>query len=147
MPTQNLAPRQPLHPLVDVALPQADDICQNTCQYGYLSAIVNAGRTQAALTSHKGAAQSTLPAIKWSRGCRALNSPFWHFALPLSWLAALKKQPTKSSTRTSQRLLPQSQPTPANTSNLIGRVSLALMAAPALFLSAMIPLTQEGSAC
>ena len=145
MKAQNLAATVALQPMADVALPQLEAFDQFACQFRSLSASVKAGRTQAAFPSQKGAAQSTLPANKWSRGCRALKSPFWHFA----WLLSLQHAPKKLKkpfTLTSLRFRP-SQYIPANTSNLIGRVLLAQEAAPALFLSILIPNQKEGSAC
>lgn len=141
----NLAQSLSMTGSADAAPPQRHDFHQIACQCRSVSAIVDTGRTQAVFTSHKGAAQSTLPANKWSRGCRALKSPFWHFA----WLLSLQLAPKKLKkpfTLTSLRFRP-SQYIPANTSNLIGRVLLAQEAAPALFLSILIPNQKEGSAC
>ncbi len=118
----------------DVAMPQPKAFAHFSCQFRSLWAIVHAGRTQAAFTSHKGAAQSTLPANKWSRGCRALKSPFWHCAWLPSWpLAPSRKK--KSFTSTSRPFRP-SLSTPANTSKFKGRALWAVLARPALFLSA-----------
>lgn len=117
----------------DVAMPQGAAFHQFACQFRALWAIVHLGRTQAALTSHKGAAQSTLPANKWSRGCRALRSPFWHFA----WLPSLQPAPRKQKKSfTSMSRFRPSLSTPANTSNTKGRALWAALARPALFLSA-----------
>lgn len=127
----NLAPAV----MADVAMPQATAFAHFPFQFRALWAIVHTGRTQAACTSHKGAAQSTLPAIKWSRGCRALRLPFWHFAWSPSWLPAPRKL-KKSFTWTSRRLRP-SLSTPANTSKTKGRALWAVLARPALFLSAV----------
>lgn len=130
----NLARIGGLQSLADVAMPQAAAFGQFPCQFGTLSAIVHAGRTQAAFTSHKGAAQSTPPANKWSRGCRALNSPYLHFAWSL--LSPLAPSPSKKlSTLTSLRLSLSSRPTPANISKTEGRALWAGLAQPALFLS------------
>ena len=130
----------------DVALPQDYTFGEKSYRFGYLSAKLDLGRTQAAFTSQKGAAQSTLPKNKWSRGCRARKSQF----LPCAWLALLPPAPKrqkKSSMWTSLRL-PPNPSIPANTNNLIGRVLLATLARPALFLSAaLIPFAKEGSAC
>ena len=131
MKAQNLAAKAALQPMADVALPQLEAFDQFTCQFRSLSASVNADRTQAVFPSQKGAAQSTPPANKWSRGCRALSLPFWHCAWSLSWLVALRK-PKMWSTWTNQ-LSPPSRPTPANTSKTIGRALLGLKALPALF--------------
>ena len=133
MKAQNLAATAALQPMADVALPQLGAFDQFTCQFRSLSARVHVGRTQAAFPSQKGAAQSTPPENKWSRGCRALKLPYWAFAWPLSWLAAPRKPKTWSTW--TNRLSPPSRPTPANTSNIIGRALLGLTARPALFLS------------
>lgn len=142
----NLAQTRPASTLADVALPQTYPFGEKSYHFGYLLANVQVGRTQAALTSQKGAAQSTLPQNKWSRGCRALKSQF----LPCAWLALLppaQKRQKKPSMLTSLRL-PANPSIPVNTSNLIGRVLLALVATPALFPSApLIPFAKEGSAC
>ena len=128
----------------DVALPQAGAIGKFACLFRDLSAIVHVGRTQAAFTSHKGAAQSTPPANKWSRGCRALKSPYLHFAWSASSQLAPKKL-KKSSTSTSLLFRPN-QPTPASTSNLSGRVTAGSQPQPALFshLERLLPLLAVG---
>lgn len=118
----------------DVAMPQAAAFTRFACQFRALSAIVNAGRTQAAFTSQKGAAQSTLPENKWSRGCRAPRSLFLHFAWLPSWQHAPRK-PKTWFTSTS-RPFRSSRRIPASTSNTIGRALWAATARPALFLSA-----------
>lgn len=133
MKAQNLAHSAPLQPMADVALPQLWAFGEFSCQFRSLSASVKVDRTQAVIPSQKGAAQSTPPVEKWSRGCRALKLPFWPFALPRSWLAAPRKPKTWFTW--TNRLSRPSRPTPANTSNSIGR-ALGLMARPALFLSA-----------
>lgn len=119
----------------DVAMPQAAAFTRFACQFRALSAIVNAGRTQAAFTSQKGAAQSTLPENKWSRGCRALRSPFLHCAWLPSWQLAPRKSKTlfTSTSRPSR----SSRRTLASTSKSIGRALWAVTARPALFLSAV----------
>ena len=118
----------------DVAMPQAAAFTRFACQFRALSANVKTGRTQAAFTSQKGAAQSTLPENKWSRGCRAPRSPFLHFAWLPSWQLAPRRPKTwftsmSRPSRSSRRI-------PANTSNTIGRALWAATARPALFLSA-----------
>ena len=133
MKAQNLAAKTPVQPMADVALPQLWAFGEFSCQFRSLSASVKADRTQAVFPSQKGAAQSTPPVEKWSRGCRALKLPFWPFALPLSWLAAPRKPKTWFTSI--NRLSPPSRPTPANTNNIIGR-AMGLSARPALFLSA-----------
>lgn len=118
----------------DVVGPQRVALGKFACQSMYLWAIVHAGRIQATLTSMKGAAQSTSRSEKWSRGCRAPRSPFWHFVwLPL-WQLAPRK-PKKSFTLMTAQPLPPSRPIPANTSKTIGRAGRAWMPAPALFMS------------
>ena len=118
----------------DVAMPQAEAFPHFACQFRALWAIVNTGRTQAVLTSKKGAAQSTPPKNKWSRGCRALKSPFLHFAWSPSWRLAPRKQ--KKSFTSINRLSRPSLFTPASTSKTKGRALWAVLARPALFLSA-----------
>lgn len=133
MKAQNLAAQAALQPMADVALPQLWAFGDFSCQFRSLSATVHAGRTQAAFPSQEGAAQSTPPANKWSRGCRALKSPFWHCAWSLSW-PLVPRKPKKWSMLTSRPSRP-SRLTPANTSKTKGRALLGLTARPALFLS------------
>jgi len=133
MKAQNLAAWAALQPMADVALPQLGAFDQFACQFRSLSARVHVGRTQAAFPSQKGAAQSTPPANKWSRGCRALSLPYWHCAWSLSWQVALRKPKTWFTW--TNRLSPLSRPTPANTSKTKGRALVGLTAQPALFLS------------
>ncbi len=133
MKAQNLAAKGALQPMADVALPQLGAFDQFACQFRSLSASVNADRTQAVFPSQKGAAQSTPPVQKWSRGCRALKLPYWRCALPLSWQVALRKPKTWFTW--TNRLSPPSRPTPANTSKTKGRAHVGLTARPALFLS------------
>ena len=133
MKAQNLAATAALQPMADVALPQLEAFDQFACQFRSLSASVHVDRTQAVFPSQKGAAQSTPPANKWSRGCRALKLPYWRFAWPLSWQVALRKPKTWFTL--TNRLSQPSRPTPANTSSTKGRALLGLMARPALFLS------------
>ena len=127
-------PNLAVRPAADVAMPQGKAFGQFSCQFRALWAIVHVGRTQAAFTSHKGAAQSTLPANKWSRGCRALKLPFLHFAWSPSWPLAPRKK--KKSFTSMIRPFRLSRPTPANTSNCKGRALWAVLARPALFPSA-----------
>ena len=118
----------------DVAMPQAAAFTRFACQFRALSANVKTGRTQAAFTSQKGAAQSTLPENKWSRGCRAPRSPFLHFAWLPSWQHAPRKPKTWFTSMS--RPFRSSRRIPASTSNTIGRALWAATARPALFLSA-----------
>lgn len=133
MKAQNLAAQTPAQPMADVALPQLGAFGEFACQFRSLSASVHVDRTQAVFPSQKGAAQSTPPENKWSRGCRALKLPYWRFAWPLSWQVALRKPKTWFTW--TNRLSPPSRPTPANTSKTKGRALLGLTARPALFLS------------
>ncbi len=114
----------------DVAMPHGAAFREVSFQFRALWAIVHPGRSQAAFTSHKAAAQSTLPANKWSRGCRALKSPFWHCAWLPSWQLAPRKK--KSFTLTSR--FRSSPSTPANTNKLWARALWAHSARPAPFL-------------
>ncbi|MDB5666081.1 MAG: hypothetical protein JWS11_2624 [Cypionkella sp.] len=132
MKAQNLALSASSQPRADVALPQLLAFSEIACLFRSLSARVHVGRTQAVFTSHKGAAQSTPPANKWSRGCRALSLPYWHCAWSLSWPHAPKKPKTWFTW--TNRLSLKSLFSPANTSNTKGRVLLGLTAWPALFL-------------
>ena len=133
MKAQNLAQSARLQPMADVALPQLMSFGEFSCQFRSLSVTVHVGRTQAAFPSQKGAAQSTPPANKWSRGCRALRLPFWHCAWLLSWPLAPRKPKTWFTL--TNRLSPPSRLTPANTSKTNGRAHVGLTARPALFLS------------
>lgn len=133
MKAQNLAAEAALQPMADVALPQLGAFDQFACQFRSLSASVHVDRTQAVFPSQKGAAQSTPPVQKWSRGCRALKLPYWRFAWPLSWQVALRKPKTWFTL--TNRLSPPSRLTPANTSKTKGRAHVGLTARPALFLS------------
>lgn len=133
MKAQNLALQATLRPMADVAMPQLRAFGEFPCQFRSLSATVHVGRTQAAFPSQKGAAQSTPPANKWSRGCRALKLPFWHCAWLPSWPLAPRK-PKTWFTSTSRPSRP-SRLTPASTSKTKGRALLGLTARPALFLS------------
>lgn len=120
-------------PLADAGLPQAAALSDSSCQFGHLSAIVHAGRTQAVCTSRRGSACCTTLQEHRSRECRAPRS-FCRCAWLPSWqLAPLRRK--KSSTLT-HRLL-SNRPTPANTSKTKGRAPRAALARPALFLSAV----------
>lgn len=151
MNTQNLAAASAALHGADVALPQGAALDQFACQSGYLSAIVNLGRTQAVLTSHKKAAQSTPSQNKWSRGCRALKSPYLHFAWSAFSLHVPRKQ--KKSFMLTSRPFRSSLHTPASTSNLSGRVSAGSQPRPALFSNRArigripVPFNMEGAAC
>lgn len=119
--------------LADAGLPQAAALSDSSCQFGHLSAIVHAGRTQAVCTSRRGSACCTALQEHRSRECRAPRS-FCRCAWLPSWqLAPLRRK--KSSTLT-HRLL-SNRPTPANTSKTKGRAPRAALAQPALFLSAV----------
>ncbi len=133
MKAQNLAAQSPAQPMADVALPQLMAFGEFSCQFRSLSTTVHADRTQAVFPSQKGAAQSTPPVQKWSRGCRALKLPYWAFAWPLSWQAVPRKPKTWFTW--TNRLSPPSLSTPANTSKTKGRALVGLTARPALFLS------------
>jgi hypothetical protein len=136
MQTQYLAPNPMAQPRADVAVPQATVFAQFACQSGALSVIVDKGRTQATLASDEEVAQSTFPANKWSRGCRALKLPFLHCAWLAFWPLVPRKL-KKSFTLISQLLtLASNQLKPANTSNTKGRAPSGLRVWPALILSA-----------
>lgn len=118
----------------DAALPQAEALSEFSCQFGTLSAIVHAGRTQAACTSRRGS--ECFPTLQEHRRrvCRAPRS-FYRSA----WLHSLQPAAAlmkKLSMWTSppSRL---SRPTPANTNKTIGRAKGAFGARPALILSAI----------
>jgi hypothetical protein len=134
MRIQNLVQTVGLQGQSDVAAPQPQAFGKFACQFRDLSANVNADRSQAVCTSKNGAAQST-PHQKRNRGCRALRLPFLHFA----WLLSSRLAPRKLKTwfTSINRLSPQSQPSPANTSKTLGRAQGALSPQPALFLPAI----------
>ena len=125
----------------DAALPQGGALSLFSCQNGYLSAIVHAGRTQAACTSRRGPAQSKVFQEHRRRGCRAPRSPFLPWPWPLSWLAALLSKQKKLFTLTSRRFRSTCL-RPASTSKSWGRADGA-QPRPALFLSA-IPADGQG---
>lgn len=150
MQTQNLAAAPGAARAFDVALPQGQLFAQISCQFRDLSAIVHLDRTQAVFTSHKRAAQSTPSMNKWSRGCRALRSPYLRFALSASLPLAQRK--LKKSYMSTSRPLRSSRPIPANTSKFSGRVTVGSQPRPALFSTGApwrisVPLTMEGAAC
>lgn len=127
----NLAPAPNPQPMADVALPQGKAFHEFPCQFGDLSAIVHVGRSQAAVTSDKGLAQSTARQENRSRGCRARSSLFSHCVwLPLWQLVQRKPKKLSMSMNQPSR---QSQPIPANTSKPLGRVFWVAEARPALF--------------
>ncbi len=119
----------------DAALPQDGALDKNSCQSGYLSAIVHTDRTQAVCTSRRGTACCTSFQEHRSRGCRAPRSPFCRWAWLPSWPPAQRPQRKKSFTSKS-RLCRLTYRTPASTSKTKGRALWAAMAQPALFLSA-----------
>jgi hypothetical protein len=122
-----------LPPRSDAALPQAEALSDFPCQFGMLSAIVHAGRTQAVCTSRRGSACCTTLQEHRSRGCRAPRS-FCRCAWLPSWRPALASR--KKSSTWKNRLSRSNRPTPASTSKTIGRASWVVAARPALFLSA-----------
>lgn len=119
---------------VDAALPQTKGLVINSCQFGYLWAIVHTGRTQAVCTSRRGPAYCEALQENRSRGCRALKF-FCRCAWLPSWPPARKVQLTTWSTSKSRRS-PSTSRTPASTSKTNGRATRAVLARPALFLSA-----------
>lgn len=133
MRAQNVAPLRGRSRAVDVDMPQAQALGIFSFYSRSLWAIVHADQSQAVYLSEQGAAQSVALKNNRSRGCRALNLPFLHCAWLPSWPPA-PSQPKKLSTLMNQ-LSPPNQPTPASTSNTLGRAIWA-HARPALFLSA-----------
>ena len=118
---------------VDAALPQDGSLVKKSCQFGHLSAIVHAGRTQAACTSRRGFAGCETLQEHRSQKCRAPRfscrfalSPLWQLAQPR------KKKSSTSKIRPSRL----NRPTPANTNKTFGRAFGALLPRPALILSA-----------
>lgn len=114
------------------ALPQASALSDFSCQFGTLSAILHADRTQAVCTSRRGSACCTTLQEHRSRGCRAPRSFCRCVWLP-SW--QLAQAGRKKSSTWKSRLSRSNRPTPANTSKTIGRALWAVVARPALFLS------------
>lgn len=118
---------------VDAALPQGGALVQKSCQFGHLSAIVHADRTQAVCTSRRGFASCETLQEHRSQKCRAPRSSCRCASLPL-WQPA---RPRKKKSSTSKiRLSRSNRPTPENTSKTFGRASGALSPRPALILSA-----------
>lgn len=120
-------------PAADAAMSQRRALAQKSCQFGHLSAIVHADRTQAVCTSRRGFASCETLQEHRSQKCRAPRS-FCRFAsLPL-WQPA---QPRKKKSSTSKiRRSRLSRPTRVNTSKTFGRAFGALWPRPALILSA-----------
>lgn len=117
----------------DAALPQAACLSGKSFQFGDLSAIVHAGRTQAACILRRGRTRCVTLQEHRSKACRAPKS-FCRFASLPSWQPALQKK--KKSSTSMMRPLRSSRLTPENTSKTFGRASGALSPRPALILSA-----------
>ena len=128
----------------DVAWPQQRVLATFPCQSRDLSAIVNAGRTQAALNSQWKPAFRTVSQKTRSRGCRAPRSPSWPFVWSPSWPLAPRK-PKKSCMLTS--LFRSNRPIPANTNNTSGRAFRAGQASPAPILRGIGCLIKEVASC
>jgi hypothetical protein len=137
MNTQYIAAMGGFMPVPDVAMPHVAVMNKDLCLSPRRTAIVSAGRTQAADTLHwaRAVGQSTASAPQKTRrrGCRTAPKQFLHFALSLSLQLAQKKSQKQY---TLKKLFPKSQCTPVNTNNIGGRAFGALGAMPALFLSA-----------
>lgn len=118
----------------DAALPQAACLSQKSCKFDDLSAIVHAGRTQAACILRRGRARCATLQEHRSKACRAPKS-FCRFASLPSWQLALQKK--KKSSTSMMRPLRSNRPTPENTSKTFGRASGAIWPRPALILSAL----------
>lgn len=105
----------------DVGRQQADNLDGLACLSERFSAMVTAGRTQAAFFSQwgrsRGSAKINAPQEGWRRGCRRADVFCWRWLLPQRWLPA-PKRPKKPSWLNRSRL---SRPTPANTNNTSGR--------------------------
>gem|GEM_PF-1896080 len=120
-------------PRFDAAKPQAVALSEIPCQFGALSAIVHAGRTQAACTFRWGSAVFSAPQEHRSRECRAPRS-FCHFALSPLWplVRANRKKSSMWTSRPSRLTCPL-----RSTDKTIGRAKGAVAPRPALFLSAL----------
>lgn len=132
MPPLHLVVQTLAAPVLDAAMPQAGALGKKSCQSGYLSAIVHAGRTQAVCTSKWGFAHCETLQEHRSRGCRAPRS-FCRSAWLLSWQLAAAALRKKSSTWKNP-LFRSSRPTPASTSKTKGRAKGAIAPRSALFL-------------
>lgn len=137
MQAQYVADRSSSDHAIATSTSQAVPLVLGACQNRGAWAMVCPGRTQAVLTSHtgrggNGCAQVLNEELR-SRGCRRARRLFWHWVL---WRSPQLVRPRKKKwfMWTSQRLR-LNQPTPASTSNLIGR-AFGAMPRPALFLSA-----------
>jgi hypothetical protein len=114
---------------------QASALHLAACQYAGAWAMLHAGRTQAALTSHKGRGGNGCALFlieePRSRGCRRAPRSFLHWAL---WRLPQHARPSRKKLYTwTNRQLRLNQPTPASTSNENGRATGA-QPRPALFL-------------
>lgn len=138
MQTQYVADRSSSIHAIATSESQAMGLLRFACQMRGPWAMLYAGRTQAALTSHKGqGGNGCCPAPKEeprSRGCRRAPRSFLHWAL---WRLPQHARPSRKKWfMWTNRLFRLSQPIPASTSNLIGRASGA-QPRPALFLSSV----------
>lgn len=104
--------------LADVGTPQVGNLVWPTYQTGYVSVRVATGRAKSALNSEQVPVTregAEAPQEGWSRGCRRAHVSFWFWQwFRLSPLAPRKKK--WSSSRS-----PRKSPTPASTSNRLGR--------------------------
>jgi hypothetical protein len=136
MPALHLVATEAAIAWVDAAVPQGSGLTTKSCQSGGLWAIVHTGRTQAVCTSRRGPACCEALQENRSRGCRAPKSPFCRCAWLPSLLRATRAALRMKSFTWKSPLFRSNRPTPASTSNPIGRAKGAVMPRPALFLSA-----------
>ena len=108
--------------VADVAGPQHLSDASIAWSFGKISAMVTAGRTQAACLLKRGLWGDTSPAVQdyWSRGCPRAHVSYLAFACWRSSPPAPKRK--KPSPMWQSRSRP-SLPTPANTSDLMRRAA------------------------
>lgn len=116
MPPHHRCPLPSWHFAADVAVPHCVNDSSIAWPFGENSAIVRAGRTQAAYLLKRGLWGDTSPAVQdyWSRGCQRAHVSYLVFAW---WrLLPLARQKKKPSPMWQSRFQP-SLPTQANTSD------------------------------
>ena len=121
--------------VADVAAPQTAGDSSLDCLFGNFSAMLHAGRTQATYLVKRWLYRALPATVQeyWSRGCPRAHVSYLAFACwRLSPPAQRKKKPSPMWTN---RLAP-SQPTQANTSDLIGRAAMGNLGRHAVFCGA-----------
>ena len=133
MTAQNIAFFTPKRLFADVALPQIAPDASQHCHFRPDSAMVAAGRTQAAYLLERGRWGNMSPPLQeyWSRGCLRAHGLFSHFAwLPL-WLHVPRK---KKKLYLLKNRFQSSRPILANTSNCLRRAGRGILIRHAAFL-------------